>query len=718
MANYDLTYEGQEVQDILDAGNKLEADGYIFCGVATPSTNPGTPTEKVYYAAKGAGTYTNFGGAVLANGLHLLIWNGSSWNTQTFFMVDDVPTAGSDNLVKSGGVYEYAVEDNIFLTREYSYKVINNRYINNSGTWVTQSNQGVIYIPVSLNERIRIIDYQGNPYANVCFFASEPISGLTPQSVITGHTEKVLELISPVNGYMATSFPYVYKKDVAIYRCSDENKIVNVSLADKIDKNTYVFSTTPLTPVGEINNYYINNIGIFISQNLQKIKIYPVAVGDILKTSLNLGKNYCNFAYFTEYPTTSSVPTRIVTLKDSMIDISKTDGYVCICEVPLYNAYNDLYKTIGNVSELVGEAATELTGFDVAEEPPITILGYYINRSGAWVSQSGQAVLYWKIANGEKVKISNPNYANSNYVGYALFSSSPKPSVSPTSYALVSSLYSEITSNIDGYIAVSIAITYGQYAELWRASTVALNTEKIGKSIKMYQGKKCLYIGDSISTDNNYHWKGYLQDFYNIFMQNDSGSIRPAEGGITVIPPTTEPASDSSKSIWYRCAQNRMAGFDFDFISLFGGTNDMSNQNLVIGTVDDIAYVDDATGFSASEATDVRPSTLSFASALKGCILMLRRDFPAKEIVLATVMPCGSGYGNWVDTATGLHASEAIAYLQLRIAELYNLKCVPLYWDMRTEANAAYNWADQYGVHPNHQGARRIMALYAQTLGL
>ena len=41
-----------------------------------------------------------------------------------------------------------------------------------------------------------------------------------------------------------------------------------------------------------------------------------------------------------------------------------------------------------------------------------------------------------------------------------------------------------------------------------------------------------------------------------------------------------------------------MSIYDFDMISLFGGTNDMSSDTCIIGTVDDIAYVDDATTFS------------------------------------------------------------------------------------------------------------------------
>lgn len=75
-----------------------------FVGIATPTTNPGTPDGSVFYLASESGTYTNFGGVELQDGLSVLMWNGS-WSGQQIFGIDDEPTAGSDNLVKSGGVY-------------------------------------------------------------------------------------------------------------------------------------------------------------------------------------------------------------------------------------------------------------------------------------------------------------------------------------------------------------------------------------------------------------------------------------------------------------------------------------------------------------------------------------------------------------------------------------------------------------------------------------
>ena len=59
-----------------------------FAGVATPSTNPGTPDGPVYYFATQAGTYTNFGALVLDGSCYVLYWNGTAWSSTKI----DLPT--------------------------------------------------------------------------------------------------------------------------------------------------------------------------------------------------------------------------------------------------------------------------------------------------------------------------------------------------------------------------------------------------------------------------------------------------------------------------------------------------------------------------------------------------------------------------------------------------------------------------------------------------
>lgn len=56
----------------------LIAGGYLYKGVATTSTNPGTPDANIFYIATAAGTYTNLGGLVVNAGeVAILKYNGS-----------------------------------------------------------------------------------------------------------------------------------------------------------------------------------------------------------------------------------------------------------------------------------------------------------------------------------------------------------------------------------------------------------------------------------------------------------------------------------------------------------------------------------------------------------------------------------------------------------------------------------------------------------------
>ena len=64
-------------QSLLAMINSLGA-GYQFVGIATPTTNPGTPDYNVFYIASTAGTYSNFNGLVVNDGeIAILKYNGT-----------------------------------------------------------------------------------------------------------------------------------------------------------------------------------------------------------------------------------------------------------------------------------------------------------------------------------------------------------------------------------------------------------------------------------------------------------------------------------------------------------------------------------------------------------------------------------------------------------------------------------------------------------------
>lgn len=85
------------------------ASGYLFKGVATPSTSPGTPDENVFYIGA-TGTYTNFGTSttVPVGSIGVFKYNGS-WShsfINTFEGIDNTPVANSLLPITSGAVYE------------------------------------------------------------------------------------------------------------------------------------------------------------------------------------------------------------------------------------------------------------------------------------------------------------------------------------------------------------------------------------------------------------------------------------------------------------------------------------------------------------------------------------------------------------------------------------------------------------------------------------
>ena len=87
--NQEIT--GNVLQNTLLSMINSLGDGYQFMGVATPSTNPGTPDQKVFYLAYISGDYPNFSLTGL-QGISVIYSYGDSWKSQILdlFMPADV----------------------------------------------------------------------------------------------------------------------------------------------------------------------------------------------------------------------------------------------------------------------------------------------------------------------------------------------------------------------------------------------------------------------------------------------------------------------------------------------------------------------------------------------------------------------------------------------------------------------------------------------------
>lgn len=77
-ANGNEEITGPILNTVLNQAVTTLGAGYQYMGVATPATSPGTPDANVFYIAATPGTYTNFGGKVVADGeVAILKYNGS-----------------------------------------------------------------------------------------------------------------------------------------------------------------------------------------------------------------------------------------------------------------------------------------------------------------------------------------------------------------------------------------------------------------------------------------------------------------------------------------------------------------------------------------------------------------------------------------------------------------------------------------------------------------
>lgn len=143
--NNDKQISGNDMLAILlSIVNNTVTAGYLFAGVATPSTNPGTPDQNVFYIALQSGTYNNFGGTIINDGeIGLFTWNGT-WYYYKYTITKKYGTE----------IYEYGIPS------QSQYWVNGKMYFNrntkllrkySAGAWETVPFiDGAIYV---LNER-------------------------------------------------------------------------------------------------------------------------------------------------------------------------------------------------------------------------------------------------------------------------------------------------------------------------------------------------------------------------------------------------------------------------------------------------------------------------------------------------------------------------------------------------------------------------------------
>lgn len=780
---------GDILQGVLLSIVNSVGSGYNFAGVATPSTNPGTPDGSMFWIG-GNGTYTSFGNTITvpAGFLGLFMWDGSSFSRQiiklsggdgifditaytgnnyaslsaaladvpeevkadgmtiryvqstdykymqyrlmvTWFSsneadwqgVDNEPTEGSNNLVTSGGIYasytkrskdtlRYALSEGMnpiasYTTNPALETIYPNCYILSDGR-IRESNEWCVVAIKLFSGKTYKIKWNGASVLDVIF------SYAASTFVRSINLEDATLLMTNVNGDAPTE--YTPAQDLIVfvnnYGYNQSNRLFT-----SIEGYCWTYDFIKNDVYGNIqfyNNYFVAGNRISYLPGA-KFSEYIEPLTDLIITNFFTSSGAAIISYYDKnfqfVGEVKADSTYYLLQKNTLNTVGAK--YVVIC---LQRDYANC-KIYGYIQKPNVENPVYQGSF----QPIDKVAGYTRRANHSLWQQSGW---YSNIYNVEGVPFiqvtqdmgtdwalftilfvyqydtSDPDSINNNIVGYA---DSTQDAISfvkvppCAKYAVVTIL--DTRYNISP--AISMPVT-----------------------IDKFYGKTCIYMGDSISTRNNYQWMGFLEYEYGIkyVRQTSAIALHPAEGGISLIPNNPEPESDTLKSIWYRCANHRMSGYKFDIISIFGGTNDMDNPN--VGTYEDTAYVDTLDGFDSAalaRVTNVRPDNLTYAASLKGCIEMMHRDNPSIPIIIPTVMPMAE-LGQELD-GTDLTRSERYAIVAMRIVAYYeslgfDITAVPLYWGKKTSKNCAAFATAVDGVHPNTAGAKDMVRIFAEAL--
>ena len=118
--------EDTALQNAINAIQTQIDNGYVYAGIATPSTSPAT--GKVFYIAVQAGTYTNFGTSfeVAENEIAVAMYNGSFDVKKVTIgrLVDSSLEQGSHNAIENDAVWQEfnRLKNQGYLIRDFARK--------------------------------------------------------------------------------------------------------------------------------------------------------------------------------------------------------------------------------------------------------------------------------------------------------------------------------------------------------------------------------------------------------------------------------------------------------------------------------------------------------------------------------------------------------------------------------------------------------------------
>lgn len=226
-----------------------------FAGIATPSTNPGTPDQNVFYIASEGGTYANFNSLKIDHGIAILYFD-SGWKKNQMLSVDADTIDGSLNMANSGnvnyliskclqGVCKISTIGETREVEEVEQQILEKTYITDKGivSSINDANYkcGVINVTSGEMYRIRPMN-SGEGFYGYAFYKD---SNLIIGEIINDYVEVIVPEGANklyVSYHPLTWTPYRIKRNVLGEIKSEELEISTVNNTGDIifSKNQYI----------------------------------------------------------------------------------------------------------------------------------------------------------------------------------------------------------------------------------------------------------------------------------------------------------------------------------------------------------------------------------------------------------------------------------------------------------------------------------------------
>lgn len=501
----DLETIRSNAQNASDVVTSMTNAGYVFAGVATLSTNPGTPEAKVFYIANGKGTYTNFGGIeVMEDEVVVLYWDTAWHKGVTGIAPVDIVNTNRNVL---GYISEHSrnIADSVV--------VMPNTFIATGGRISREAGCYSIYFPClpnttyslskTLTTRFRVATTTNIPAIPMVSTVIDTTASVTSKTFTTpenanyivvwvlnssGETKTIDDVLSSLQleiGDHAT--PYVMPYSAKDYDARNSIKV----LEDKVDGDVSVLSASDV-----VTGYYRTNLGVLISQtgNFYSKPIF-LRNGDAVRTTdvMSLSSTYAVVCIVNDE--NAFLACVVAGASDVVEYVATEDCYVSVGSFSTnLNLWQIVRRGISVVLESTRVSADKVNDLSTIIIDTAVNKGYYRTYTGTLVSLG--AYFYTmpiKAKRGDKVKSTIPFNVSSN----VSLISKVDENGNFLSSLLIGSGVSEVvdyTINEDCYIEISYITSNLQYIK-FVVGGIETDLVNVHKAISE--------IGDIILPDQN-----------------------------------------------------------------------------------------------------------------------------------------------------------------------------------------------------------------------